>query len=199
MLILYIGEYPQLSYPSLVALSTVRFCKYLVLSIKIRASFLVQVLAFATVALAQTPGFDPFFCPLDQSKYKVGDVLPIAWNATETGGKISLTLVGGTSAKDLAPVTVIAGSSLPFPPLLPPLLVNNLTHPSAHIDNTPGAPTTYAWPIPPTIGTFASYGVNLTLGGAMCKEPMGLCLRFWEMGSFWCWRTVQARQLDVRL
>jgi len=83
-----------------------------------RASFLVQVLAFATVALAQTPGFDSFFSPLDQSKYKVGDVLPIAWNATETGGKISLTLVGGTSAKDLAPVTVIAGCpSLPFFPL----------------------------------------------------------------------------------
>ncbi|KAH8776185.1 hypothetical protein BGZ57DRAFT_363916 [Hyaloscypha finlandica] len=142
-----------------------------------RASFLVQVLAFATVALAQTPGFDHFFSPLDQSKYKVGDVLPIAWNATETGGKISLTLVGGTSAKDLAPVTVIA----------------------AHIDNTPGAPTTYAWPIPPTIGTFASYGVNLTLGGVMCNESMGLCLRFWEMGSFWCWRIVQARELDVRL
>jgi hypothetical protein len=115
ILFLYIAEYPHLSYPSLVTLSTVRFCKYLVLSIKMRASFLVQVLAFATAALAQTPGFDPFFSPLDQSKYKVGDVLPIAWNATKTGGKISLTLVGGTSAKDLAPVTVIAGSSLPSP------------------------------------------------------------------------------------
>ncbi|KAE9367076.1 hypothetical protein N431DRAFT_429814 [Stipitochalara longipes BDJ] len=107
-----------------------------------RASIL-EVLAFAAAAQAQTSGFDPFSSPADQSKWNVNDVLPIAWNATVTGGTITLTLIGGSSSKDLAPVTVIA----------------------AHINNAVGAPSTFAWPIPPNIGTFASYGVNLTLDG----------------------------------
>jgi hypothetical protein len=79
-----------------------------------RAS-LFEILAFATAALAQTPGFDPFSSPPDQAKFKVGDVLPIAWNATKTGGTISLTLIGGSSSKNLATVTAIAGTSSPSP------------------------------------------------------------------------------------
>ncbi|KAN0091882.1 hypothetical protein V8E51_017729 [Hyaloscypha variabilis] len=105
---------------------------------------LVQALSLATVALAQTPGFDPFFTPADQSKLNINNLLPVAWNATVTGGTITPTLIGGSSSKDLAPVTVIAAS----------------------ISNAPGAPTTYPWPIPPNIGTFASYGVNLTSDGS---------------------------------
>ncbi|PMD33618.1 hypothetical protein L207DRAFT_639039 [Hyaloscypha variabilis F] len=84
---------------------------------------LVQILSLATAALAQTPGFDPFFTPADQSK-----------------GTITLTLIGGSSSKDLAPVTVIAAS----------------------ISNFPGASTTYVWPIPPNIGTFAFGGTGVS-------------------------------------
>ncbi|PMD17217.1 hypothetical protein NA56DRAFT_692130 [Hyaloscypha hepaticicola] len=99
---------------------------------------LIQFIAFATAALAQTPGFDVFSSPNSQSSWKVGDVLPIAWTPSMPAGKITLTLIGGSSSSNLAPVLVIAQS----------------------IDSTPG---TFSWPIPPNIGTFASYGVNLTL------------------------------------
>ena len=75
-----------------------------------RASF-IQFLAFATVALAQTPGFDVFSEPKNQSSWKVGDVLPIAWMPSAPAGKITLTLIGGSSSSDLAPVLVIARNS----------------------------------------------------------------------------------------
>jgi len=78
-----------------------------------RASF-IQFLAFATVALAQTPGFDVFSEPKNQSSWKVGDVLPIAWMPSAPAGKITLTLIGGSSSSDLAPVLVIARNSLLF-------------------------------------------------------------------------------------
>jgi hypothetical protein len=87
-----------------------------------RASFL-QVLAFATAALAQTAGFDVFSTPVNQSSWKVGDVLPIAWAPSAPAGKITLTLIGGPSSSNLAAVIVIAGT-LPVHhpiPIRPPL------------------------------------------------------------------------------
>jgi hypothetical protein len=80
-------------------------------------SSLISFLGFATVALAQTAGFDVFYEPKNQSSWKVGDVLSIAWTPSAPAGKITLTLIGGSSSSDLAPVVVIARNSPLFPPV----------------------------------------------------------------------------------
>jgi hypothetical protein len=67
-----------------------------------RASVL-QVLALAATALAQTCGFDAFSSPPDQSTYKIGDTLPNAWTPSAPAGKITLTLIGGPAKNLLAP------------------------------------------------------------------------------------------------
>ena len=81
---------------------------------KMRASAF-GVLAVAAAALAQTKDFDALTSPPTHAKYNIGDTLPIAWTPSAPAGKITLTLIGGPTASDLAPVTVIAGISPPIP------------------------------------------------------------------------------------
>ncbi len=72
------------------------------------------VLALASLAAAQNPtaGFDVITSPRDQETYKVGEAIAIIWEDSVKSGNITLTLIGGPSANNLAPITVIDSTCL---------------------------------------------------------------------------------------
>jgi len=98
---------------------------------------LLPFLALAATTYAQTKNFDALTSPAAGVTYKVGDNLPITWEPAGTTGNIKLELIGGSSVSDLHSVVVIADS----------------------IDTTKAS---LSWPIPPTVGSLATYGINLT-------------------------------------
>lgn len=82
-------------------------------------SVLLPILGFVSAALAQTPDFDPFLSPVNQSTFTVGQILPISWTPTAPAGKINLTLIGGPSPSELQPIAYIACKYTSSPLFLP--------------------------------------------------------------------------------
>jgi hypothetical protein len=127
-----------------------------------RSLILTSVLALAFSTVAQpTEGFDTLSSPPDQAHYAVGDNLPILWDPETLTDSITLTLIGGPTKNLLNPIKVIARESSNFPsPIFHSrcCIPTNIRSP-ANLANQLG---NYSWPIPVDVGTYASYGVNLT-------------------------------------
>ncbi|CZR53586.1 uncharacterized protein PAC_03466 [Phialocephala subalpina] len=96
------------------------------------------VLAHSASVFAQTQFFDVLTSPPTGSNYVAGSVLPIVWTPGDSTGTISIVLNGGSSPSTLELITSVAKG----------------------IDTKLGG---LNWTIPSGVGSFATYGLNLTL------------------------------------
>jgi hypothetical protein len=126
-----------------------------------RSITLISVLAFVSSAFAQTPtsSFDILSSPTDGTSYAVGDLLPMVWEPGTITDTISLILLGGPTVTDLSPIMVIARKASTRPFYCSSYSIPTNTDSPAALANHFG---NYAWTIPPEVGTFAIYTVNLT-------------------------------------
>ncbi|KAE8442486.1 hypothetical protein EG329_003329 [Mollisiaceae sp. DMI_Dod_QoI] len=105
------------------------------------SSVALFVLAHIASVRAQNPtdGFDVLVSPTVQSSFAVGSALPIVWQVTPAySGTVSIILNGGASPSTLSFITTVVTG----------------------IDTRQGG---LNWTIPSNVGSFASYGLNLTL------------------------------------
>ncbi|KAF8861476.1 hypothetical protein BDZ45DRAFT_799938 [Acephala macrosclerotiorum] len=96
------------------------------------------ILTHSASVFAQTQFFDVLTSPPTGSNYPAGSVLPISWTPGDSTGTISIVLNGGSSPLTLQYITTVAKS----------------------IDTKLGG---LNWTIPSGVGSFATYGLNLTL------------------------------------
>ncbi|KAH7333120.1 hypothetical protein BKA65DRAFT_40222 [Rhexocercosporidium sp. MPI-PUGE-AT-0058] len=96
------------------------------------------VLVQSLSVLAQTAGFDSIISPPAQSSYVAGSILPIVWQPGTQTGTVSIVLTGGTTPETLSRIVTVGKS----------------------VDNKLGG---LNWTIPSNVGSFATYGLNLTL------------------------------------
>ncbi|KAL3423718.1 hypothetical protein PVAG01_05465 [Phlyctema vagabunda] len=99
------------------------------------------LLAIASLATAQTAGFDAITSPAEGTVAAAGSPLEIVWQPGDVTGPITITLLQGATPSTLQLGDVIAAS----------------------IDNSLGK---FTYNIPATAGSFATYGFQITLDAA---------------------------------
>jgi hypothetical protein len=100
------------------------------------------IMAFAPAVFAQVPGFDAISVPAQDQIVKVGDVLDIKWDPNSVAGTVKLQLLEGATP-----------ATLNYDPVVIATSVNNL---DGH----------FAWTVPASVGSFAAYGIQITLDGS---------------------------------
>lgn len=105
-----------------------------------RFSIISAVCAFAATAYAQTAGFDALSIPTQDQKVAAGSTLDITWEPTAAYNKdtVTITLLQGSTPSTLSAGPIVASS----------------------IASSAGK---FSWTIPSDIGSFATYGFQLTL------------------------------------
>ncbi|PQE20881.1 gpi anchored serine-threonine rich protein [Rutstroemia sp. NJR-2017a BBW] len=103
------------------------------------------IMAFAPAVFAQVAGFDAISVPAQDQVVKVGDVLDIKWDPNSVAGTVKLSLLEGATP-----------STLQYDPVVIATGVNNL---DGH----------FAWTVPASVGSFAAYGIQITLDGSADK------------------------------
>jgi hypothetical protein len=103
--------------------------------------FFVSIAVLAASVFAETPGFDTIYVPYQGQSVKLGDTLHIVWNPNSVSGTVMLQLMEGASP-----------TTLELDPV--PLAIK--------VDNLDGY---YGWAIPSSLGSFATYGIQITLDG----------------------------------
>lgn len=101
-----------------------------------RFSF-AAVLALATSALAQTPGFDVISKPGKNEQVPAGSTFDIKWDPASHDGTVTLSLIGGPEPAKLDVLQEIAKS----------------------VDNSAGS---YSWSVSKDLGQHAVYGIKIT-------------------------------------
>jgi len=105
-----------------------------------RFSTISAVCAFAAAAYAQTAGFDALSSPTQDQEVAAGSTLDIIWEPTATynNDTVTITLLEGSTPSTLSTGPIVASS----------------------IASSAGK---FSWAIPSDIGSFATYGFQLTL------------------------------------